>query len=512
MAPLRRSVIRTKSIQAPTGGLNARDALADMPESDAVILDNWFPTPSSVNLRNGYVNYATGMPGWVETVAHYSGYTTKKLFGVSGGNIYDVSASGAVGAAVVTGLTNSRWQHENFGTPGGQYLTMVNGADSLQLYDGSTWKSINAVSTPAITGVVTANLIHVNVYKNRLWFVEKNSMNIWYLPIDSIAGAAQSINLGSLFRLGGYLMAMANWTINDASGINDYAAFISSEGEVALYMGDDPSSSTGFNLVGMFRIGRPIGRRCYTKIGGDVIVMCADGAFPLSKGLLSNRSSRQDSLSDKIQNLINSDVQMYSANFGWQMMLYPIGNKLIVNVPQTENNTQYQYVMNTINKSWCRFTNWNASCWEFFNDELFFGGNTVVAQADFGNDDNGATINADGKTAFSYMGATGRIKQVKMARPVFSADTLFNPSIELNVDYGDILPQAPNNFVANNNSGWDVSPWDVTAWGGASQIIKRWQTVNGVGTAFSLRVKVALSGINVSWQANDFSYELGGVL
>lgn len=30
-------------------------------------------------------------------------------------------------------------------------------------------------------------------------------------------------------------MAMANWTIDNASGVDDYAAFITSEGEVALY-------------------------------------------------------------------------------------------------------------------------------------------------------------------------------------------------------------------------------------------------------------------------------------
>ena len=49
-----RRVSQTKSIQAPTGGLNAKDPIANMKETEAVTLENWFPTPSSVDIRNGY--------------------------------------------------------------------------------------------------------------------------------------------------------------------------------------------------------------------------------------------------------------------------------------------------------------------------------------------------------------------------------------------------------------------------------------------------------------------------
>jgi hypothetical protein len=43
---------------------------------------------------------------------------------------------------------------------------------------------------------------------------------------------------------------------------DDYAAFITSEGQVAVYSGADPASSTTWSLVGVFDIGAPIGRRC----------------------------------------------------------------------------------------------------------------------------------------------------------------------------------------------------------------------------------------------------------
>src|SRR4051812_44925710 len=100
------------SIAAPTGGWNARDALGAMDPLDAVTLQNWWPATSSVYLRYGFSNYATGLGSQVETVMAYSSGTSDKLFGATaGGSVYNVTAGGAVGAADLTGLTNGRWQY-----------------------------------------------------------------------------------------------------------------------------------------------------------------------------------------------------------------------------------------------------------------------------------------------------------------------------------------------------------------------------------------------------------------
>lgn len=503
-------VASTYSIPAPTGGLNARDAISNMKETDAVIMTNFFPTPSDVELRNGSLNWKTGFTGWVETLAFYSGPITKKLFAWNGTKIYDASAAGTVGAAVVSGLTSARSQFINIGTAGGHFLLTVNGADKLQGYDGTNWW-VDGDGAHDITGVDTANIINIALFKRRAWLIEKNTFHAWYLPVDSIAGAASDFDLSALFKLGGFLMTMATWTIDNAAGIDDYAAFISSEGEIALYKGDDPTDAATWALVGMFRIGRPIGRRCAIKVGSDVVVICADGAFPLSKALLTDRSQIQDSITNKIINLINADVQAYSANFGWQPILYPIGNKLVINVPEAENNTQYQYVMNTINGSWCKFTGWNAACFEFFNDGLYYGGNGAVVQCDTGSSDNGSDILGDCLPAFSYFKSKGQQKQFTMARPIFSAPGQIFAAVEMNTDFEQRLPQSTPTFEGSTGSPWDTSPWDTSPWGFGTQITKHWQTVNGLGYAGSLRVNVAANDISVRWQSTDFMYQIGGV-
>jgi len=185
-------VSRTASIPAPTGGLNARDAIADMKETDAVVMTNWFPSTASVDIRNGYQSHATGITGNVETLMAYNYGTTSELWGIVDGEIIDVTSAGAVGAAAVTGLSNSRFEYILMGTAGGNYLMAVNGADDLQLYDGSAWLSIDAVSTPAITGVTTSTISNINNFKNRVWLIQKDTLKAWYLPVSSIAGAANA--------------------------------------------------------------------------------------------------------------------------------------------------------------------------------------------------------------------------------------------------------------------------------------------------------------------------------
>src|ERR1700761_8108525 len=80
----RRQVSGTHQVPAPIGGLNAVDSIADMPESDALVLANWFPQPPYVQLRNGYSTWATGFPTWVETIMPYSNAVGEKLFAISG--------------------------------------------------------------------------------------------------------------------------------------------------------------------------------------------------------------------------------------------------------------------------------------------------------------------------------------------------------------------------------------------------------------------------------------------
>ena len=197
--PRRQQVAGTRSIPAPVGGWNDRDSLGAMDEKDAVILKNWFPLPAKVIVRKGSTSWATGLGSQVESLMGYRTQSgTSRLFAAAGTAFYDVTATGAVGAAVVTGLSNARGQHINMATSGGNFLMAVNGANKLRGWDGSAWWT-DGDGAHDITGVDSSTCIGICLSHRRVWLIQKNTAKVWYLSVDSIAGAASSIDFGPLF-------------------------------------------------------------------------------------------------------------------------------------------------------------------------------------------------------------------------------------------------------------------------------------------------------------------------
>lgn len=498
--------VRSKSVPAPVGGWNARDSTADMDPLDAILLDNWYPEAEKVSMRNGHSSHATGMTSVVDSLMEWAKGSSQKMFAAADNSIFEVTASGAVGAAEISSLTNNRWQHANFGTAGGQFLIICNGADSVRNYDGSSW------TTPTITNATSSTFIHVNIFKRRVWFIQKETLTVHYLPVNSIAGAAASIDLSEYTNLGGQLMAMGNWTIDGGDGSDDLAVFVTSKGEAIVFQGTDPSSASTWAMIGVFRIGEPIGRRCMIKLGGDLAIITQEGFKPMSTGLFDRNLNRAPALSDKIAPAVNTVTRTKSSNFGWQAMLYPKGGYVLFNIPIAEGSEAHQYVMNTATGSWCRFKAQNANCWAVFNKNLYFGGTGKVFKADDGQDDDGSNICGDVKQAFNDFGSSGRQKHWTMMRPIFETSGNVIATFVLNTDFADNLPTTAPSFSTATQAPWDTSPWDTTAWVSGSATVKDWQTVTGIGFTSSLRMQTETKTISLAWHSTDYIYKIGGLI
>lgn len=508
----RAAVLRDASIPAPIGGLNARDSIAEMESTDAILLDNFVPGTTDCSLRLGMRSWATGLGAPVETLLPYRSGLVNKLFGVAGGKIYDATNQGVVGAAAVTGLTNSRFQYINFGTPGGQFLLGVNGADTMRRFDGTSWT--DATASPAVTGFDTTKAISINAWGQRVWLVEKNSFRVWYLPLQSIGGTATVIDLSSLFRLGGSLAGMLTWTLPSTQSTQQFAVFISTEGEVAIYEGYDPASADTWALAGMARIGRPIGGRFWTRFGTEVVLITVDGFVPLSKMLMVDRSNNRDALSNKIDSAARLAIAGNPSTFGWCAMLYPTGNKLFINVPTAENQTSYQFVMNTITGAWCRYKGWNANVFETVQDSLYFGGNDgTIYQAESGTDDNGATITGTMVPAFNYFGERVRQKRFSQIRPTIIGTNGVNVLIDIVTDLNvPAAVRAPPTSVEAGLPRWDVSAWDISPWSPSNYAMSQWMGVSGMGFAATARVQVSCIGVTPKLENIAYLYELGGLI
>lgn len=501
----RQKVSRNASLAAPVGGWNARDAVATMPPLDAVIMDNVWPTTSDVMLRKGYTQWATGFAGKADTLMAYNSTSAEELFVVANGELYDATTQGAVGAAVVSGLANSKFQYVNVSNAGGSYLIAVNGADTPLLYDGSTW------GTTAITGFTQANAIQINLFKNRVWLIEKDTLKAWYLAVDAIAGAASPLNFQSVATRGGYLVAMATWTIDAGQGVDDYAVFITSQGEVIVYEGTDPASATTWALKGVWQIGAPIGRRCFVKFGGDLLLICFDGVQPMSKLLQSTRVDAKQALTNKIQGAMSEAATAYNQNFGWQLDFCPNNSRVMLNVPAGDG-VQIQFAMNTITGAWCRFQGLHTNCWEQFQQLSFFGGDGFVGKFWDGYADNTETIVGDVLQAFSTFGNPGLTKRWTMAQLFFSASGSPTIGASINVDYGSGVT-APNVTFSPVIFGiWDSSLWDVGIWGGGLITYKPYVTVSGIGKSAAMRLALESDQLEIHWQATNFVFEDGAFL
>lgn len=100
-------------------------------------------------MRRGSEKYITLGDGStdVQSVFSYNFGNNKKLFGSTPDTIYDITTvadpDDSTGLEQVEGLTSGLWIDEQFSATGGDFLIVVNGADEMQLFDGSDWYAIN---------------------------------------------------------------------------------------------------------------------------------------------------------------------------------------------------------------------------------------------------------------------------------------------------------------------------------------------------------------------------------
>ena len=508
------------SLSAPVGGWNARDSIAVMPASDALVMDNWFPEDSSVRVRPGSVRHATveeASPRIRSLLSFKSADGTAQLFAATDEGIYDVTEGGEIDTAE-TSCTNGVWQYTNFSNASGSRLFCCNGVDNAKVWDGTSWLDLSETSSPALTGLDTTKISNVTAFKGRLYFCEKDSLDFWYLPVNSFAGEAKRYPMSATFQRGGYLVAIDSWTVDGGNGIDDYLVMITSEGEVAVFQGYDPENAQYWSRVGVYFIGAPLSRRCFVKLGGDLGLLTARGLFPLSKALQTADVDKQIAFSDKIRNAWSVYITQGRGHFGWEAQTFPEGPLLLVNVPvqsSPEINFQYsyQFVMNLTSGAWCRFLGMPAEVWCLHEGELYFARFGVVSKAWTGTDDAGQPVDARVKSAFMYPAGRGNLAQITLLRPIFETSATNLPiQFTIDTDYTEReLPKAGS--VAEQFAGvWDAGNWDEVLWAGASALAK-WRTIfHTPGKALALRLRVLNKGATIVWNATDFILKRGGLM
>jgi hypothetical protein len=486
----------TKVIPAPTEGWDAISPLASMDPKRAPILNNWVCRPGWIELRQGFTPWSwVGSDVAVESLLVYESPTQEKLFAAAGSVIYETSQLGQYDP-VLSSLSSARWEYVNF-TPAAAatVIQLVNGLDQLRQYDGSSWSTPSISGLPA--GLNTSAIVNIYAQKRRLWYILGDgsggrSTIAAFMPTDAISGAiGGTIDFGALWTEGGFLVAMSDWTIDGGSGPQDYAAFISSNGQLTIYAGTDPTSATNWSLVGTFNLSPPISNRCMTKVGSDVAVITQQGIVPLSQALPYDPSAdRSVSITARIQNTMAQYTIQARDNFGWQVLSYPGQQLAIVNVPLTENLQQVQLIMNALTGAWSQFLGWNANVFAVFQDSLYFGGNDgTINLAYSGGLDLTSPIIADMQCAFNWFDDPGRIKRISMVQPLMIANGTVTPAMSVDEDFVISTATAPITILGGTIV-WDTARWDVDVWPATNAVVKPWLSVEAIGHALAIHLTV----------------------
>jgi hypothetical protein len=498
VSPQNQFVSRDKMLPAPVAGWVTNTNIAEPVKKSAILLENWFPERKSLRLRGGAFRHATVSSTLAcESLFSYQSGTTEVLFGATSSAVYNITSPAdplVPPAASISGQTSGRYSTAPFANAAGAvFLTIVNGTDPRQVFDGAAWSTL-----PAITGVSSSNLSHVWVFANRYFFVEKNTFNAWYLPVDNIGGAATRFSLAGIFQEGGSLLTGGTWSVDAGDGMHDQCVFISSLGEIAVYQGTDPSSAATWLKVGHYNTGTMLGKNALLKVAGDLILMTVDGFVPMS---LIQRLDRAALSLNAISQAIEQDwkVEGVARPDNWTVVKWPEKNMTLIALPTYPNEDDICFVANTETGAWAKYRGWDTNCIAAFRGNVYFGSSDgAVRLAESGGSDDGENYICKYIGQFEDWGVQGRQKVALLMRSTFIASNPFTPKISIVTNYSETLPSPPS--VASETPGhtWDVGEWDVALWdsSGMTSVTTRWRSVYGQGFALAPVVQVTCGGQN----------------
>lgn len=521
-----RNVARTFNVSVPNG-LNLADPPSAIGAGDCLQLNNLTRGESGLRPRLGTIEHCTGLGAEVRTMLPFQASATAsdKLFACTSTGIFDVtvSTSGPELVHEFSVQTGSAGYGVGFvfQTAADRFLVYCDEANGYLLYRESTgtWAAVAAGSGAGeIDGVDPATFAFAVPWKNRIWFVQRDSSAAWYLPLSSVTGTAAKWEFGNRLKGGGTLVGLWNWTLDGGAGIDDLLVGIMSSGDALIYQGTDPSAVATFALRGVWSVGAvPAGRRICTDQGGDLLVLTSLGILPLSQ--LVGAGEKLDAnlyTTRKIQPLLARYMDARRSSLGWAMVLSPEDGVLLVILPQASGQTDEQLAMSTSTKGWSRYRGLDITSACAWDGKLYCGTSDGRIIKNTGRAD-GVLLDGSGATPISFSLLTGfsdfgvpGYKRATLARPSWTCDGT-EPSYGCEARYDFDLGELSESLqYVPTATGWDVGLWDVMTWDGAATSsaliglagMGRHVAVGLTGQASSL---VTLTGVEVS-------VDFGGVL
>lgn len=503
----------------PILGWNTRDALGEMKEGFAGILDNYVPSQGSVAGRPGYETSFTGAEGvllqthagdlLVDHVGDYIGMEAEAaailtehgeeilvdavdplLYEGSPGNVaparrlfsyitpsftHLVTVMDGGGLRVLSGAVATApvevARDDSAGLMGAEVarfddkMIMGTGSRAPCYWNGSALTDLT-ITGPSDATKLKAPLSH----RSRMYWIEQGTCSFWYGATNAIQGAFTEFDLSLVRGLRGELVGLAALSKDAGDGPDDFFAAIGSDGDLLVYSGSDPGDAENWALVGHYSIPRPLltadkavgGKVACANLGGDLVIATEAGYLSVFQLMSSGVASLDKaSLSAVIDPSVQAAVLAWGMA-GWRMVHHPSRDWLIVMVPGAPREW---HVRKLAEKAWWRLVGWDSlTVCDHAQDLWWSRADGAIARVT-GASDAGGPIDGMVLQAATACGRATVRKHFTTVRPFFTGLGTVNFAMTAAVDYEE--PELPGAQVSVGEAGpeWDVAAWDTASWG-----------------------------------------------
>ena len=413
---------------------------------------------------------------------------TEKMFAATADRLFDVSTG--VPSLIKDGQGSGNYFAVQMNNNAGvNYMIVGNDAGNLMLrtHDGAEFFLLGGAIGAAGDGVPNitydpaklpsgvsqgTGLTYAWKYRNRLYFIQRNSMNAWYLPLDAVGGVLLPIYLAGAANKGGKLLFGASWSIDTGDGIDDKCVFATDLGELLIFTGSNPGDAANWRQEGRYQIGAPLGMNSHMLLGGDLLIATVEGITPVSQAIQKDSGSLGLALLTKnIKPLWREEVAD-KRSWPWTMKRWDEYGGIFVATPGgTTPDTRHCLAANNETGAWCIFT-WDATCWLRMRTDMFFGTQKgLIMQADRTGCDDGLPYTATLVGGWETFQSGAAQTTWHQARAVFISrfNQPFVPQLSATTDHQIIIPPPPPPGVDPGVlDAWDEGLWDEALWDAAT--------------------------------------------
>lgn len=376
-------------------------------------------------------------------------------------------------------VASGPFQNDEVITDGDGGAAVADGADASVAITDLTFAG---PPVPPLTG---KNLSYVWAYKQRLYFIEKDSLNVWYLDADTVSGELKILPLGGVFERGGLLVFGATWS-NDSGnqgGLSEQIIFVTNQGEVAVYQGLSPEDTQTWQKVGVYQIGIPRGPKAWVRDGGDLIIATSIGFVRMTEAIKREAAALGPyAVSYPIEVAWNTAVELRPDP--WETVIWAAKQMAVVALPTQNSEPEAMFLANVRTGAWCRRLGWDGTCLLVFKERLFFGSEMgLVYEANVTGADDGAPYTGVCVPLFDNLTAPASLKITEMVMAMGLSPIEVNVQTTILVDFADNLPAPPPAVIVPVGSEWGSAIWGAFTWGQARQRLprRRWEAAAGHG-------------------------------